>query len=54
MRGAVAQTPVGILPVDAGQIWGEDVEEAAQRLPAIEAANAVWLEEPFHASALEA
>jgi L-alanine-DL-glutamate epimerase-like enolase superfamily enzyme len=44
----------GILLVDAGQIWGEDVEAAAQRLPALEAAKAVWLEEPFHASALEA
>ena len=44
----------GILLVDAGQIWGEDVEAAAQRLPALEQFNAVWLEEPFHASALEA
>src|SRR5262245_59324159 len=46
--------PDGILLVDAGQIWGEDVEAAAQRLPALEKFNAVWLEEPFHASALEA
>jgi len=46
--------PDGILLVDAGQIWGEDVEAAAQRLPALERFNAVWLEEPFHASALEA
>jgi L-alanine-DL-glutamate epimerase-like enolase superfamily enzyme len=46
--------PEGILLVDAGQIWGEDVEAAAQRLPALEKFNAVWLEEPFHASALEA
>jgi len=65
-RGAVARDadhlaaareglgPDGILLVDAGQIWGEDVEAAAQRLPALEAAKAVWLEEPFHASALEA
>ena len=44
----------GILLVDAGQIWGEDMEAAAQRLPALERFNAVWLEEPFHASALEA
>jgi L-alanine-DL-glutamate epimerase-like enolase superfamily enzyme len=44
----------GILLVDAGQIWGEDVEAAAGRLPALEKFNAVWLEEPFHASALEA
>ncbi len=46
--------PDGLLLVDAGQIWGEDVEAAALRLPALEATNAVWLEEPFHASALEA
>ena len=43
----------GVLLVDTGQIWGEDVERAAARLPALEAAGAVWLEEPFHASALE-
>jgi L-alanine-DL-glutamate epimerase-like enolase superfamily enzyme len=46
--------PDGILLVDVGQIWGEDVDVAAARLPALEAAGAVWLEEPFHASALEA
>ena len=44
----------GILLVDVGQIWGEDVAAAQARLPALEAAGAVWLEEPFHASALEA
>ena len=44
----------GILLVDAGQIWNEDVEMAAKRLPALEAAGAVWLEEPFHANAFEA
>lgn len=42
----------GILLVDAGQVWNEDVAAAAARLPALEAAGAVWLEEPFHASAL--
>ena len=46
--------PDAILLVDVGQIWGEDVEAAAARLPALEAAGATWLEEPFHASALEA
>jgi L-alanine-DL-glutamate epimerase-like enolase superfamily enzyme len=45
--------PDGILLVDVGQIFGEDVEAAAARLPALEAAGAVWLEEPFHAAALE-
>ncbi|MCP8939109.1 mandelate racemase/muconate lactonizing enzyme family protein [Alsobacter sp. SYSU M60028] len=44
----------GILLVDVGQIFGEDVERAALRLPALEKARATWLEEPFHASALEA
>ena len=46
--------PDGILLVDVGQIFGEDVERAALRLPALEKARATWLEEPFHASALEA
>ncbi len=44
----------GILLVDVGQIWNQDVEQAAARLPALEAAGALWLEEPFHASALDA
>ena len=43
-----------ILLVDVGQIFGEDVAAAAARLPALEAAGAVWFEEPFHASALDA
>ena len=46
--------PDGILLVDTGQIWREDVEAAAARLPALEQAGAMWLEEPFHASALAA
>ncbi len=46
--------PEGILLIDVGQIWGEDVDVAAARLPALEAANAVWLEEPFRASAYRA
>ena len=46
--------PDGILLVDVGQIWGEDVEAAAARLPALEAARATWLEEPFHTAALSA
>jgi L-alanine-DL-glutamate epimerase-like enolase superfamily enzyme len=43
--------PDGILLVDAGQIWGEDVDAAATRLPELEKANATWLEEPFNGSA---
>lgn len=46
--------PDGVLLVDAGQIWGEDVEAAAARLTALERADATWLEEPFQASAFEA
>ena len=44
----------GILLVDAGQIFGDDVEAAAARLPALEAAGATWLEEPFAGHAYEA
>jgi L-alanine-DL-glutamate epimerase-like enolase superfamily enzyme len=46
--------PDATLLVDAGQIWGEDVEAAAARLAPLDAVGALWLEEPFHASALEA
>ena len=46
--------PDAVLLVDAGQIWGEDVEAAAARLPALQAARATWLEEPFHTGALAA
>ncbi|PDQ35589.1 MAG: mandelate racemase [Candidatus Lumbricidophila eiseniae] len=42
----------GILLVDAGTVFGEDVEAAALRLPALEAAGVVWLEEPFISGAL--
>jgi L-alanine-DL-glutamate epimerase-like enolase superfamily enzyme len=44
----------GILLVDVGQIFSEDVEAAAARLPALESARTLWLEEPFHTAALEA
>ena len=44
----------GILLVDVGQIFIEDVARAAERLPALEASGAVWLEEPFQAAAYEA
>ena len=46
--------PDGTLLVDTGQIFIDDVERAAERLPALEAARAIWFEEPFAASALEA
>ena len=44
----------GILLIDAGQIWNEDVDAAAARLPALEEVRATWLEEPFNGSAYEA
>lgn len=65
-RGTVAQdrehfmaareglTPDGLLLVDVGQIFAADVARAAERLAALEEARAVWLEEPFQASAYEA
>jgi L-alanine-DL-glutamate epimerase-like enolase superfamily enzyme len=43
----------GVLMVDTGQIFIDDVERAAQRLPALEQVRALWFEEPFAASALE-
>jgi L-alanine-DL-glutamate epimerase-like enolase superfamily enzyme len=42
----------GVLMVDAGTVWNEDVEAAAARLPALEGARALWLEEPFVSGAL--
>ena len=42
------------LMVDVGQIFGDNVEAAAARLPQLEQIGAVWLEEPFHTSALDA
>jgi L-alanine-DL-glutamate epimerase-like enolase superfamily enzyme len=44
----------GILLVDTGQIFIDDVERAAARLPALEKSGALWFEEPFAASALDA
>ena len=45
--------PDGILLVDAGTIWGHDLEAAEARLPALQAVNATWLEEPFVSGALD-
>ncbi len=44
----------GTLLVDVGQIFIEDVPRAALRLESLQACRALWLEEPFHASALQA
>jgi L-alanine-DL-glutamate epimerase-like enolase superfamily enzyme len=43
-----------VLLVDAGTVWGEDVEAAALRLPSLEQAGVLWLEEPFVSGALRA
>ena len=43
--------PDGILLVDAGQIFGEDVEAAAARLEAMERNRVTFFEEPFHGAA---
>ncbi len=42
----------GILLVDAGQVWGSDVDRAAARLEVLDEARAEWLEEPFVADDL--
>ncbi len=44
----------GILLVDAGQIFVDDVELAAARLPVLERSQVTWFEEPFYSGALEA
>lgn len=41
----------GILLIDAGQIFGEDVAAAAARLDAMERNRVTFFEEPFHGSA---
>jgi L-alanine-DL-glutamate epimerase-like enolase superfamily enzyme len=46
--------PDGILLIDAGQIFGEDVEAAALRLDAMERNRVTFFEEPFHGSAYDA
>jgi L-alanine-DL-glutamate epimerase-like enolase superfamily enzyme len=40
--------------IDAGQIFALDVAAAAERIPALERYNALWLEEPFLPDALAA
>jgi L-alanine-DL-glutamate epimerase-like enolase superfamily enzyme len=43
----------GILLVDAGTVWVDDVARAHQSLAALREARATWLEEPFVSGALE-
>ncbi len=44
----------GVLLIDAGQIFGEDVEAAALRLEAMERNRVTFFEEPFQGSAYDA
>ena len=44
--------PDGILLIDAGTVFGDDVAAAAARLPALQEAGVVWFEEPFVSGAL--
>ena len=46
--------PDGLLCIDAGTIWGDDVDEAAKRAQVLEDCGVTWLEEPFHTGALGA
>ena len=39
--------PDGTLLIDAGQIFREDVDTAAARIPLLEEVDTVWFEEPF-------
>jgi len=44
----------GVLLIDAGTVWKDDVAAAAARLDALRACRATWLEEPFVSGALGA
>ena len=44
----------GILLIDAGTVWVDDVERALQRLPVLQDCRVTWLEEPFVSGALDA
>ena len=44
----------GILLIDAGTIWNEDIDQARERIAALREARVTWIEEPFHTGALHA
>jgi L-alanine-DL-glutamate epimerase-like enolase superfamily enzyme len=46
--------PDGILLIDAGQIFGDNVGAAAERLAALNASKVTWFEEPFGGLAYDA
>ncbi|MCP4211883.1 MAG: mandelate racemase/muconate lactonizing enzyme family protein [Halieaceae bacterium] len=43
----------GLLLVDVGTVWGDDVERASQRLKAFQETGVTWVEEPFVSGALD-
>lgn len=43
----------GILCIDAGTIWGTNLDAAQARLTALRDQRVTWLEEPFHTGALD-
>lgn len=43
----------GILLVDAGTVWNDDLEAARARIAALTQSRATWIEEPFVSGALE-
>ena len=44
----------GILLIDAGTVWVDDLDAASQRLQVMKDCNVTWLEEPFVSGALNA
>ncbi|MCD6519131.1 MAG: mandelate racemase/muconate lactonizing enzyme family protein [Anaerolineae bacterium] len=44
----------GILLIDAGTIWKDNVAQAAERIPTLQEHRVTWMEEPFVSGALEA
>ena len=45
--------PDGILLIDAGTVWEDDLSQAEQRIAALNEVDALWLEEPFVSGALQ-
>jgi L-alanine-DL-glutamate epimerase-like enolase superfamily enzyme len=43
----------GILLIDAGTVWVDDLDRASERLRVLQACRVTWLEEPFVSGALE-
>lgn len=44
----------GVLCIDAGTVWGDNVAAAQERIDTLRACGVTWLEEPFHSEALGA